>query len=111
MSMASSSGYVKLEIYVPVTHAEAVKAAISAAGAGKLGNYDSCIWQVVGQGQFRPLDGSNPYLGKKGEVEIVEEAKLECICEEAKIKEVIAAMKKAHPYETVAFSYWRVNIE
>ena len=106
-----AASYVKLEVYVPTTHCEAVKAAMSEAGAGKLGNYDSCIWQVVGQGQFRPLEGSNPYLGKQNEVEIVEEAKLECICEEAKIKTVIEAMKKAHPYETVAFSYWKVNIE
>ena len=106
-----SASYVRLEVYVPLTHCEAVKAAMAEAGAGKLGNYDSCFWQVVGTGQFRPMEGSNPYLGSKGEIEKVEEAKIECICEEAKIKDIVAAMKKAHPYETAAFSYWKVNIE
>lgn len=103
--------YVKLEVYVPTTHATAVKTALSEGGAGHLGNYDSCIWMTVGTGQFRPLAGSNPFLGTQGALETVEEAKLECICDESKIAQVIVAMKRAHPYETVAFSYHRVNIE
>lgn len=73
------------------------------AGAGRLGNYDSCCWQTKGQGQFRPLENSNPYLGEKGEVEIVDEWKVEMVCEREKIRDVVAAMCKAHPYETPAY--------
>lgn len=111
MSRDSLSGYVRFEVYVPATHSNEVKAAICEAGAGKLGNYDSCVWETSGTGQFRPLAGSNPYLGSPNEIERVEEVKLECICEQSKIKDVIAAMKKAHPYETAAFSYWPVFLE
>ena len=111
MSSEVLSGYVRFEVYVPSSHAKEVKAAICEAGAGKLGNYDSCIWETVGTGQFRPLEGSNPYLGSTNQIETVEEVKLECICEQAKVKGVITAMKKAHPYETVAFAYWPVFLE
>ena len=55
----------KLEIYVPTDHADAVKRAVAGAGAGKLGNYDSCIWETAGRGQFRPLAGSAPYLAAR----------------------------------------------
>ncbi|MEH6542063.1 MAG: hypothetical protein V7748_18580, partial [Halopseudomonas sp.] len=51
----------KLCFFVPASHVEQVKQAVFAAGAGRLGNYDSCSWQVLGQGQFRPLSGSEPY--------------------------------------------------
>jgi hypothetical protein len=74
------------------------------AGAGRIGEYDYCAWQVLGEGQFRPLDGANPYIGKKGEIERVLEYKVEMVCEEEFLKEVIDAMKKAHPYETPAYS-------
>ena len=53
----------KLVFYVPVDHLEPVKQAVFATGAGKIGEYDSCCWQVLGVGQFRPLAGSTPYLG------------------------------------------------
>jgi hypothetical protein len=60
---------------------------------------------------LRPLTGSNPFLGAQGALERVEEAKIECLCEAVKIQEIVGAMKRAHPYETVAFNYWPVSIE
>ena len=63
----------KLCVFVPVSHVEQVKQALFAAGAGRLGDYDCCSWQVLGTGQFRPLDGSQPFLGQTGVVEQVEE--------------------------------------
>ena len=57
----------KLCFYVPDSHVEAVKQAVFAAGGGRVGAYDSCAWQVLGQGQFRPLTGSQPFLGSQGE--------------------------------------------
>ncbi|HBM22588.1 MAG TPA: NGG1p interacting factor NIF3, partial [Alcanivorax sp.] len=61
----------KLCFYVPEEHAEAVKNAVFEAGAGRIGNYDCCSFQVAGQGQFRPLEGSDPYIGGQGEIETV----------------------------------------
>ncbi len=103
--------FIKLEIYVPTSHAEVVKDAIFRAGAGRIGNYDCCCWQTAGTGQFRPLSGSNPFLGSENKVELVEELKIEVICPAEIIKEIIVAMRTAHPYETPAFQYWPVSTE
>lgn len=97
----------KIEFYVPENDLEKVKNALFEAGAGKIGNYDCCAWQVRGEGQFRPLKGSNPYLGKTDKIEIVSEYKVELVCPDEKIKEVITALKAAHPYETPAYQYWK----
>ena len=105
-----SGNFIKLEVYVPTTHAEDVKTALFAAGAGNIGNYDWCCWQNSGTGQFRPLEGSNAFIGECGKIEKVEEIKIELLCTEDKITEIIAALKKAHPYETPAFQYWTVKI-
>lgn len=94
---------VKLSFFVPEEHLESVKQAVFAAGAGRIGNYDSCCWQTSGTGQFRGLEGSDPFLGQQGKVEQVQEYKVELVCENALIKEVIAALKRAHPYEEPAF--------
>ncbi len=105
-----SENFIKLEVYVPDTHAEDLKTALFAAGAGKIGNYDCCCWQNSGTGQFRPLEGSNAFSGEQGKLEKVAEEKIELLCSEDKITEIIAALKKAHPYETPAFQYWTVKI-
>lgn len=104
--MADNSLY-KIEFYVPESHLEAVKTAMFAAGAGRVGDYDSCAWQTLGQGQFRPLEGANPYLGQTGKIETEPEYKVEMVCAGVLVREVIEAMKKAHPYEEVAHSVIR----
>ena len=93
----------KLCFYVPASHLESVKKTVFAAGAGRIGDYDSCCWQVPGQGQFRPLDGSRPFLGQQGVVEAVVEYRVEMVCETAFIKAAVAALLAAHPYETPAW--------
>lgn len=93
----------KLSFYVPQTHLEAVKAAVFATGAARMGDYDNCCWQVLGQGQFRPLEGSKPYLGQQGEVEVVAEYRVEMVCETASVRAAVAALLEAHPYETPAW--------
>ena len=100
----------RFETYVPVPNVDTVKQALADAGAGKIGNYDSCMWQTQGIGQFRPLDGSNPTIGSHGVIEHVEEVKLEMIVAKEHIKAVVDALKKSHPYETPAFQYWPVFI-
>ncbi|MFN3581294.1 MAG: NGG1p interacting factor NIF3 [Pseudomonas sp.] len=99
----------KLCFYVPDTHCEAVKRAVFAAGGGRIGDYDHCCWQVMGQGQFRPLAGSTPFLGKQGEVEAVEEWRVELVCDDGLIRPVIEALIDAHPYEEPAYDCWRVS--
>jgi len=105
-----SEDFVKLEFYVPKTHAEVLKTALFSAGAGKIGNYDCCCWQNSGIGQFRPLEDSQAFIGEIGKIEKVDEVKIELLCPEDKITEIIIALKKAHPYETPAFQYWVVKI-
>lgn len=99
----------KLAFFVPDTHVEAVKNAVFAAGGGCIGAYDSCSWQALGQGQFRPLDGSQPFLGQSGRVEKVEEWKVEMVVADSLIEPVVQALRLAHPYETPAFEVWRLH--
>ncbi len=93
----------KLGFYVPETHVEAVKAAAFQAGAGRIGDYDCCSWQVLGRGQFRPRAGSAPYIGTQDEVEVVAEYRVEMVCAEACVAAAVAAMIAAHPYEEPAW--------
>ncbi len=102
--------YKRIDVYVPENHADSVKDAMFAAGAGTIGNYDRCCFQTSGRGQFRPLNGADPFLGAVGREEHVTEWKLEMICRADCIEAVIAALRKAHPYETPAFQYWDVEI-
>ena len=97
----------KLVYYVPVKESEMVKEALFKIGVGKIGNYDSCCFETIGVGQFRPLVGSKPTLGRHNEVEKVKEAKVEMVLEDDLIKEAILALKKAHPYEEVAFQVFQ----
>lgn len=94
---------IQFVVFVPSEHKEKVKAAMFAAGGGKIGNYDQCCFEYHGIGQFRPLDGSDPFLGETGIVEHVTEVKLELACEDSVFEAVVKAMKSAHPYETPAY--------
>jgi hypothetical protein len=100
---------VKIEFYVPETHIEEVKSAVFEAGGGLIGNYECCCWQTLGKGQFRPLAGSNPHIGRQGIIESVPEYKIELICAPDKIQDIITALKKAHPYEAPAYQFWEIK--
>ncbi|MCY4524286.1 MAG: YqfO family protein [Halobacteriovoraceae bacterium] len=93
----------KIVVFIPESHKEQVKNAMFKAGAGKLGNYDSCSFEVSGTGQFRPLRDSKPYLGETDRLESVSEFRVEMVCPGDKTTEVLSAMREAHPYETPAF--------
>lgn len=98
----------KIAVFIPSDHLETVKSAMFDAGAGHIGNYECCAWQCPGQGQFRGLADSNPYIGKKGQIETVEEYKVEMVCSDELIQATIVAMKHAHPYEEPAYDVWRL---
>src|SRR6478752_4467244 len=93
----------KIIFYSPETHTDAVKNAMFAAGAGKIGNYSCCAWQVLGTGQFLPLAGSQAFIGNIDKLETVAEYKVEMVCEDRHIHNAIAALKNAHPYEEPAY--------
>ncbi len=99
----------KLGFYVPDTHLEQVKGAVFEAGAGRVGNYDHCCWQCLGQGQFRPLAGSDPFLGEVGVVETVPEYRVELVVANDLAAAAVAAMKRAHPYDEPAWDLVRLE--
>ena len=99
----------KLAFFVPASHVESVKEAIFAAGAGRIGNYEACCWQVLGQGQFRPTQGAVPFIGTESNLSRVDEYKVELVCADEHIKAAVAALKQAHPYEEPAYEVWRLE--
>ena len=100
--MLTTSKNVKICVTVPVSAANTVREAMGLAGAGIQGNYAHCSFSYQGTGRFVPLAGSNPTIGTNGKVEEVSEEMIEMLCHEDRVKEVVAAIKKAHPYEEPA---------
>jgi len=94
----------KIEFYVPPSHLEVVKEALFKAGAGKVGDYDMCCWQTLGQGQFKPGSESSPYQGALDQLEKIEEYKVELVCSAPELPLVVTALNKSHPYEEPAYS-------
>ena len=97
---------VKIVVFVPKTHTDIVRQTMGDAGAGKIGSYSHCSYSVDGIGRYKPLEGAHPHIGEVGKFEEVEEERVECVCERSKAKEVIAAIRKVHPYEEVAFDIY-----
>lgn len=93
----------KLVTFVPQENAEEVRAAITSAGAGRIGDYDSCTFSTEGEGRFRPLDGATPAIGRVGEVEVVREVRVEAVVPRGLRRQVIEALRTVHPYEEPAF--------
>lgn len=91
-----------LIIYCPEEAANAVRVAAAAAGAGQIGNYDSCSFSSSGIGRFRPLNGAKPAIGTIGTIEEVSEERIEMIVTKEHLSSVIDAVVKAHPYEEPA---------
>ncbi len=98
----------KLVVFVPDIAIEGLKYALFQAGAGVQGDYDSCSWQILGQGQFRPLSGSRPFIGKAGSLEVLDEWRLETLVEEKDLPEVVKALRNNHPYEEPAFDLFEI---
>jgi len=99
----------KWVIYTPVEHAEAVRAAVFAAGAGHIGDYAQCSWSVTGTGQFLPGDGAAPTIGRVGAVERVTEDRVEVVAPASARARVRAALLAAHPYEEPAFDVFALQ--
>jgi len=98
----------KLCFYVPVEYLEEVKDALFKKGAGKIGQYDCCCWQVLGEGQFRPLEGANPFIGLKNEIHKVAEYKVEMVVDDKLISSIVGALLLSHPYEEPAYEIYKL---
>lgn len=98
--------FLKLAVFVPPDHADAVREALAGAGAGWIGNYSECTFMLKGTGTFRPLEGTIPYIGRVGDLEKVEEIRLETILPARLSGRAVKAMLEAHPYEEVAYDLY-----
>lgn len=93
----------KLVVFVPAAEAADLRAALARAGAGVIGAYDHCSFELDGRGTFRGNDGSNPTIGRRGVLEAVRETRLEMVAPRARIGEIVRALYAAHSYEEPAF--------
>lgn len=98
----------KLVVYVPVSNADEVRAAVHAAGGGNIGNYKECSFSSRGIGRFTPTGDADPTIGTVGKPEQVEEERIEFIVPKENARKVIDAMIKAHPYEEVAYDIYQL---
>ncbi len=99
----------KIVAYVPVGYEEAVRSAMCEAGAGHIGAYSHCTFGAAGKGTFLPLEGTNPFLGEQGKLEVADEIRLETIVPAEKVNAVVKAMIAAHPYEEAAYDIYPVE--
>lgn len=102
---------VKIVTFVPLPDADVVRRALGKAGAGVIGEYRQCSYSSRGTGRFVPSTAATPHIGEVGVLNEVEEERVEVICDLDNAKAVIAAMKKAHPYEEVAFDVYPLITE
>src|SRR3954454_8236997 len=96
----------KLVVFVPTEALDAVREALFAAGAGRIGNYERCSWSTLGTGTFRGGEGSVPSVGRAGRNERVQEARLETVYPVAREQDVVRALRAAHPYEEPSFDLY-----
>jgi hypothetical protein len=96
----------KLVVFVPAEALDAVRDALFAAGAGRIGEYECCSWYTEGTGTFLGGEASDPTVGERGREERVPELRLETVFPEERHDDVVAALRRAHPYEEPAFDVY-----
>ncbi|MGD0711598.1 MAG: Nif3-like dinuclear metal center hexameric protein, partial [Bacteroidales bacterium] len=101
----------KLVTFCPVNKADTVRKALFDSGAGHIGNYDSCSYNINGNGTFRALENANPYVGKKGRLHVENEIRIETIFPGYLEKDILKALFKSHPYEEVAYDVYPLDNE
>lgn len=99
----------KLAVFVPLSHVEPVRTALFAAGAGQVGKYDQCSFNVAGYGTFRGGEGTDPFVGNPGEMHREEELRMEVIFPANRERAILLALFEAHPYEEVAYDVYRLQ--
>jgi hypothetical protein len=102
----SDSTLHKLVWFVPREALEATRDAVFAAGAGRIGRYQRCSWYTAGTGTFLADEGADPSIGRVGREERVSELRVETVVPVAIVRQVVDALREAHPYEEVAFELY-----
>ena len=98
----------KLVVFVPREAVDAVRNAVFEAGAGRIGKYERCSWYTAGTGTFLGGEESSPTIGERGREQRVSELRLETVYPVAREAEVLAALRRAHPYEEPAFDVYQL---
>src|SRR5919202_1364132 len=96
----------KLVWFVPREALDPTREAVFAAGAGRIGDYEHCSWYTAGTGTFLAMEGADPSIGTVGKEERVAELRVEVVVPLERLREVIAALREAHPYEEVALEVY-----
>lgn len=109
LDVTNSETLYKLAVYVPETHENILREALGEAGAGYIGNYSNCTFNISGIGTFKPEENTNPFIGTIGEIEKVNEVKIETIVQQSILNKTIDKMIKAHPYEEVAYDIYKLE--
>ena len=109
LDVTNSQTLYKLAVYVPKTHELVLRDALGEAGAGYIGNYSHCTFNTPGIGTFKPDENTNPFIGTVGQIEEVEEVKIETIVPQSILQKTIDKMLKAHPYEEVAYDIYKLE--
>jgi dinuclear metal center YbgI/SA1388 family protein len=99
----------KLAVFVPEANAENLRKALFDAGAGNIGNYDSCSFNLKGKGTFRALDGAKPYVGNIGEIHTENEIRTEVIYPFYQESKILNVMRKNHPYQEIAYDIYELQ--
>ena len=99
----------KLVVFTPATHAEEIRMVLGKSGAGFIGNYSHCSFSANGTGRFLPGENTDPFIGQQGQLEQVDEVRIETIVPEHLVRRTVTAMIKAHPYEEVAYDVYPVE--
>src|SRR3989344_6689009 len=108
--MGGMAAFHKVVVYVPIADADKLRKAIGEAGGGKIGAYAHCSFSTKGTGRFVPQSNAKPAIGERGKPQEVEEERIEFVCETHCLDEVIATIRKVHPYEEPAIEAWKVEL-
>ncbi len=101
----------KLVVFVPKEHHEKVRQALFHAGAGWIGRYSHCSFNIEGTGTFMPREGTDPYIGRQDRLETVGEIRIETIVPQGAVRQAVQAMLKSHPYEEVAYDLYPLELK
>ena len=101
---------VKIVVFVPTSHADVVRQAMGEAGAGRIGNYTHCTYSTTGFGRFLPQEGANPAVGAIGQLEVVDEERIETVCDMELVEKVAEAIRAVHPYEEVPIDVYQIHL-
>jgi dinuclear metal center YbgI/SA1388 family protein len=99
----------KFVIFVPKEAETKMREVICASGGGRWKDYSCCTFNIEGKGTFKPLEGAHPYLGKTGELNFVEEVRIECIVNEDNLADLVRSAIEAHPYEEPAYDIYKIE--